>query len=105
MRQVEPPRRIETFEQLLVDVVAAHAAEAHEVECWIDGELEAIVGTDTLRERLRQRDVLSNVMPQPFDAVVADNEPKLQRAKPASKRDLPVAIIEDRARSSRSRSW
>src|SRR5579859_917405 len=45
--------------------------------------------------------MLANVVLQAFDAVMPNDKPKLERPKAASELDVPVAIINDRARVGR----
>jgi len=72
-------------------------AEADEIQRRGRGQLEARCSFDPLAERLRERDVTADVVAQAFDAIVADHEPELERAKPPSERDLPVPVVDDRS--------
>src|SRR4029450_13028814 len=38
-----------------------------------------------------------DVVPHALDAVVTDHEPELESAKPPAERDLPIAVVDDRA--------
>ena len=52
--------------------------------------LEAIVVVDEAFEALGQAAVLTDVMLQSFDAVVADDEPQLERTEATAQRNSPV---------------
>ena len=48
-------------------------------------------------EQFSQADVITDVCLQSRYAIGAKNEPDLQRAKAATKRDLPVSVVGDEA--------
>src|ERR1700682_6675836 len=72
--------------------------EADEVQLGGRGEFEARIVAHPGGELLGQAHVLANVVLQAFDAVMPDYKPELERAKTAPELDVPVAIINDRAR-------
>ena len=53
-------------------------------------DLEPLVGPDVPLKDLGQPAVLTDVLLEAADPVIADNEPKFQRAEPAGQRDSPV---------------
>lgn len=73
--QVEGARAIEAVHELLVDGVSAFVAEADEIQGRGGGEFEAVVPAHPESELLRKRDVLTDVMLQALDPVVAEYEP------------------------------
>src|SRR6185437_4417059 len=51
-------------------------------------------------ELLRQPHVLANMELQPFNSVMPQHEPQLERPKATAERYLPVTVVDDRARFS-----
>ena len=96
--RIELAARVEALQQPPVRVVARPQPEAHQVQRDRRGQLEARIVAHPAGELLRQRHVPPDVMPQPLHAVMPDHEPQLERAEPPPQRDLPVAIVDHRAR-------
>src|SRR5579863_192652 len=72
--------------------------EAHKVQRRRGGQFKTLIVVDPLQKLLCEADVPPHVELQSFDAVVANDEPQLQRTKAAAQRNVPVAIIENLAR-------
>ena len=72
--------------------------EAHQVQRHRRCQFEIFILAHPVRECLSQLHVAAYVMLQAFDAVMADHEPQLQRAETAAELNMPVAIVDDRAR-------
>jgi hypothetical protein len=73
-------------------------AEADQVERRGRQPLEVVARVHPARELLRPSDLPLDVRAQPLHAVVADHQPELERPEAAAERDLPVAVIDHRAR-------
>ncbi len=101
MGQIERTRVVEALHQPLVELVAGVVAKADQIEQGRDDELEIRVALDPAGEFAGERNVAANVAPQTLDPVVPDHEPELERAKTASERHLPVAIVHHRTRLGR----
>src|SRR5512134_4040905 len=97
VREIQPTGRVHSLQEALVQRIAADVPETDEIERRGSGELEARGLLDPGFEFLRELDVPPDVTLEPFDAVVTDHEPELQSPEAAAKRDLPIAVVEDRA--------
>src|ERR1035437_7527377 len=102
MRKVEVAAAIQPVHQelislILITMISRAQPEADKVELGGRGEFEARIAAHPGGELLSQAHVLANVVLQPFDPVMPDHKPQLERAKPASELDVPVAIINDGA--------
>src|SRR5690349_21423809 len=80
---------VQAIEDALVDVVAAAMAEADKIERRIDDQIEVRVLSHPLGELLRDLHMVANVPLQAVDAIVADDEPELERAEAPAQRNLP----------------
>src|SRR5215813_4277836 len=96
--EIKTAAAVESVEQALILVVAGAQAEAHQIERRFDRQFEALVALDPGSELLRQSHVLANVEAQAFYAVVAQHKPQLQGTEAAPQGDMPVAVVDDRAR-------
>ena len=96
--QVELTAAVEPLQQAAVGVVAGLEAKADQVQRRGRGQLEARVVPHPGGELLGQLDVAPHVMLQTLHAVVADDEPQLERPEAPAKLNVPVAVVEDRAR-------
>ncbi len=98
MRQVEVSAAIQPVHQLLIYFVPALVTEADQVERRRRGEFETRIVSDPACELLSEFNVTPNVILQAFDAIVPNYKPEFKRAKAATERNLPVAIVKHRAR-------
>src|SRR5438105_4782897 len=98
MGEIDFPGCVESFKKNAIEVVSRPVRKANQVQ-W-NGRHQFKVGArlDLLRKFLRETNVLSNVVLQTFYSIMAQHEPQLERAKATAKRDLPVAVIDHRAR-------
>src|SRR5262249_24305826 len=93
----ELSRSVRTVEDPLGRVVALSVAEADKIERGRRGQFKARIGLDPTGQRPCERDLLAD---PPLDFLRAErpkHEPELERAKPPTQRNLPVAIVDHAA--------
>src|SRR5882757_7974519 len=95
MGQIELTAGIQLVHELQIAVVIRAQPEADKAE-WVGrGDLETVVGGDPTGEFLRQRDVRTNMVPQPGNPIAADDRPELEGAESPAQLDMPVPIVHD----------
>jgi hypothetical protein len=98
VREKEIAAAIQPIHDGLIRRVSGFVAEADQVQRGGGSEFEVLVVAHPASELLRQFDVAADVVLQAFHAVVANNKPELKRAETAAELDVPIAIIDYRAR-------
>src|SRR6266536_3750904 len=98
VRQIKVATGIEAIHQSLVRLISRAQSEADQVELGGRGQLETRIGAHPFDQLLGKPYVLADVLLQAFDSVVPDHKPQFERAEPAPELNVPVAIIDDRAR-------
>ena len=89
---VELAGAVDLFEQPFGEVVGTAQAEDDHAQVAFGGHLEAAVGAHHGLEGGGQLHAVAHVLLQALDAVVADDEPQLQRPEAPAQRDLPVLL-------------
>ncbi len=97
MREKKVAAGVQPVHQKLIGMISHAQPEADEIKLSGRGQFETRIVAHPTGELLRQSHVLANVVLQPFDPVMPDHKPKLERTKTASELDVPVAIINNRA--------
>src|SRR6266851_4276061 len=92
MRQIKIAAAVERVHQALVGLVAALQSEANQIQWSRRGQFKAIVLVHPGGKLLRQPHMLAHMKLQPFNPVMTQHKPQLERAKTPSQWDLPVAI-------------
>src|SRR5579863_9287574 len=82
----------------LIGGVCAFVAKTDQVQRHGRSKLKFIVVAHPAGELLREFDVTADVVLQTFYSVVADHKPQLYRAETTAELDMPVAVVDDRAR-------
>src|ERR1017187_519434 len=98
MGEVQIATAVEAAHQELIALIAAAMPKAHQVQrCWCH-HLEALILLYPFGKLLRYFYVPAHVVLESLHSVVPNHEPKLERTKTAAERDVPVAVVKDRAR-------
>ncbi len=69
--------------------------ERDEPERGRSDQLEGRIGSDSLGKAGSERDMLADVVADPFDSVGTEHEPELESPEPTPQRDVPIAIVDD----------
>src|SRR5581483_656414 len=90
--QVQISTPVQGIHQLLSCVISRLKPEANQVQRRGRCDLEPFIPAHPIREVLREPHVLANMKLQSLNSVIPQHEPQLQRSKPSSQWNLPVAI-------------
>src|SRR5215469_10098801 len=102
MRQIQVTAAVEGVHELLIHFIAGVQTEAHKVERRRNYQFKTLVSGYPAGEFLCQPDMFPDMKLQALDSVVAEHKPQLESPKTAAERDMPVAVIDNRARLRRS---
>lgn len=83
MGQEQISTSVQPIHNRLIGRIAGLVPEANQVERSESGEFITLIPAHPTRKFLCQAHVLAYVMLQPFDSVVSNHKPQLQRAEPA----------------------
>src|SRR5262249_15394969 len=90
VRQVQLTALVQIIHQTLILFIAAAITKTNKIQRRRHHNFKTLIGLHPASELLSELHVISDMVLQTFDSVMANHKPQLQRSKAPSEWDLPV---------------